>query len=533
MPPTVTPGSLQAELNSATALLRRGRLPQAATAAQRLKRSHAGSAAVWALASEVSLRQGRLRPALDEIDRAVELDGGNARRHVQRARCAVLAGLIPQASASVEAALARGIDDADEFMMLASVLVRCDDHEGALRLYRKAEAIAPDRNELHRGMATVLRFLGRLDEAETACDRAVACDPHDYEMLNLRSSLRRQSPQNNHVQELSGLLSRGVKDWRGAVQVCYALAKEFEDLERYDDAFRHLAQGASLRRRHTKYNVVDDIRIFGAIKKACTAEAMQRAEGRGDSSVAPIFVLGLPRTGSTLVERIISSHSLVQSAGELNDFAIELLKLVGERRNGRQPDRLQLPAAALEVDMGSLGRNYIAAARERVPGEGRFIDKLPLNSLYLGLIRLALPNARAVHVERHPVDTCLAMYKYLFKNAYPFSYDLDELATYYIEYHRLMAHWRSVLPDGWLYDIRYEDLVGDQRGATERLLDYLGLPWEDACLDFHLNVQPSTTGSASQVRQRLYGSSVGRWRAFENHLGPLIGKLAEAGITVD
>ena len=170
--------------------------------------------------------------------------------------------------------------------------------------------------------------------------------------------------------------------------------------------------------------------------------------------------------------------------------------------------------------MKALGANYLTAARERAPGAARFIDKLPLNSLYLGLIHLALPNARVVHVERHPVDTCLAMYKYLFKNAYPFSYDLDELATYYIEYHRLMAHWRSVLPEGWMHDIRYEDLVRDQRGVTAELLDYLGLAWEDACLDFHLNVQPSTTGSASQsgssstIRRRtLAGVREAPWAA--------------------
>ena len=531
MPATCTHGSLNAELNNASELLRQGRLPQAATVVQRLKGNHAASAAVWALASEISLRQGKLDLALDEIDRAVGLDKGNSRRHVQRARCAVLAGLVPDAKASVASALKRGVTDADEFLMLASVLVRCDDHQGALGMYREAEAIQPDRNELQRGMATVFRFLGRLDEAETACDRAVAIDPHDYEMLNLRSSLRRQSRKNNHVEELKGLLGRGVKDWRGAVQVSYALAKELEDLERYDEAFRYLAQGASLRRRNTKYDVVDDVRIFGAIENALTGEAIRRARGGGDPSAAPIFVVGLPRTGSTLVERIVSSHSQVRTAGELNDFAIELLKLVG-KNDGRQPDRLDLPAASLQVDMKALGANYLTAARERVPGAARFIDKLPLNSLYLGLIHLALPNARVVHVERHPVDTCLAMYKYLFKNAYPFSYELDELATYYIEYHRLMAHWRSVLPEGWMHDIRYEDLVRDQRGVTAELLDYLGLAWEDACLDFHLNVQPSTTGSASQVRQQLYDSSVGRWRAFEKHLGPLIGKLAQAGVPV-
>ena len=512
--------------------MQQGQLPRAEAAIANLKNRYASVASVWALASEISLRQGKTRNALDEVDRAVSLDTHNAKRHVQRARCAVLAGFIPEAAASVKRALDEAVTDADDFLMLASVLIRCDDHAGALEMYRKAEAIQPERNELHRGLATVYRFLGQIEKAEAACDKAVAIDPHDYEMLNLRSSLRKQSKERNHVDALAGLLQRGVKNWRGAVQVCYALAKELEDLEDYDESFKYLTQGASLRRRNTKYDVDDDVRIFTAIKDAFTEDALARARGDGHPSVAPIFVLGLPRTGSTLVERIISSHSQVSTAGELNDLAIELMRLVAAANNGQQPARLELPKASLGIDMQALGRNYLDAAATRISDTARFIDKLPLNSLYIGLINLALPNARVVHVERHPVDACLAMYKYLFKNAYPFSYDLDELATYYIEHHRLMAHWRSVLPTASIYDIRYEDMVDDQEHATARLLDYLDLPWEDACLDFHLNVQASTTGSASQVRERIYASSVGKWRAYERHLQPLIDKLEHAGIAV-
>ena len=512
--------------------MQQGQLPRAEAMIADLKDRYESIAAVWALASEISLRQGKFRSALDEVNRAVTLDVHNAKRHAQCARCAILAGLVPEANASVARAIDEGVTDPDDFLLLASVLVRCDDHEGALQMYRQAEGIQPDRNELHRGMATVYRFLGQLDNAEASCDKALAIDPHDYEMLNLRSSLRKQSKDSNHVEQLTGLLQSGVKDWRGAVQVSYALAKELEDLEEYDESFKYLSQGASLRRRNTQYDVEDDIKIFAAIQDAFTEDAIRRARGDGHCSSAPIFVLGLPRTGSTLVERIVSSHSAVSTAGELNDFAIELLKLVGATNNGEQPSRLELPRASLTVSMKTLGKNYIEAVQPRIRDTAQFIDKLPLNSLYIGLINVALPNAKIVHVERHPVDACFAMYKYLFKHAYPFSYDLGELATYYIAHHRLMAHWRSVLPAGWIHDVRYEDLVSDQKGTTVQLLDYLGLPWEDVCLDFHLNAQASTTGSASQVRQQIYASSVGRWRAFGQHLQPLIQKLEHAGIAV-
>jgi hypothetical protein len=210
-----------------------------------------------------------------------------------------------------------------------------------------------------------------------------------------------------------------------------------------------------------------------------------------------------------------------------------MLKLVSAKSGGVATERLQLPQAALDISMRDLGENYVKAVLPRARGAQRFIDKLPLNSLYIGLIHLALPQARLVHVRRHPLDACLAIFKYLFKNAYPFSYDLDDLATYYIAHHELMEHWRSILPPGALYEVRYEDLVADQEGATRRLLRYLDLPWEDACLEYHRNSQASTTGSASQVREPIYASSVGKWRCYESELAPLIVRLRQAGIAVE
>ncbi len=517
-------------LQTATELLRQGRLQSAEAAVTALKSSPDSNASVWALASEISLRQGKIQHAWTEINRAVELDRLNPKRHVQRARCAVLAGLITEAKTSATLAINTGVSSVDDQLMLASVLVRCDDHLGALNCYKNAEAIEPDRNELQRGMASVYRFLGDLGNAEQACNKALQVDPHDYEMLNLRSSLRRQTESDNHIKELKGRLEQGVKNWRGAVQVAYALAKELEDLEEYDESFKYLERGATLKRRNLKYDLKDDIRIFDAIIKAFNSEALKMANGQGYPSTNPVFVLGLPRTGSTLVERIISSHSLVVTAGELNHFAIELLKLVCADRKGIQPGRLDLPDASLTVDMNSLGKNYTTTVEMQIKSSSRFIDKLPLNSLYIGLIYLALPNAKVVHVKRHPVASCFAMYKYLFKNAYPFSYDLHELGEYYIEHHKLMTHWRETLPPGWMYEIEYEEVINDQKKATRDLLAYLGLDWEDACLEFHLNEQASMTGSASQVREPLYRSSVARWRGFEKHLQPLTDKLKAAGI---
>ncbi len=524
---------LNNQLEAASTLMQQGNLPAAEATIAKLKTTHDSISAVWALASEISLRQGKTGHAWTEINRAVGLDAHNARRHVQRARCAILAGFVSEAKQSVEAATISGVTEVDDQLMLASVLVRCDDHESALAWYKKAEVIQPDRNELQRGMASVYRFLGDIQKAEQACDKALASEPHDYEMLNLRSSLRKHTKDSNHIRELKELLGMGIRNWRGAVQVAYAVSKELEDIEEYNEAFEYLEKGASLRRRNLKYDLKDDIKIFNAIINAFTGEALQAAAEHGYASDAPVFILGLPRTGSTLVERIISSHSMVISAGELNDFALELLKLTGAGNKGGQPARLDLPKASLEVDMHSLGQNYVNAVRPLIKDTPRFIDKLPLNSLYVGLIYLALPHAKVVHVNRHPVDTCFAIYKYLFKNAYPFSYNLDELGDYFIGHHRLMEHWRKILPDGWMYDILYEDIISNQKEATENLLHYLDLEWEDSCLEFYLNEQASTTGSASQVREPLYKSSVGKWSYYEKQLLPLVDKLKNAGINID
>ena len=253
-------------------------------------------------------------------------------------------------------------------------------------------------------------------------------------------------------------------------------------------------------------------RSVETLRLAFSKEVIELLANGGERSDAPIFVLGMPRTGSTLVERIISSHSDVQSAGELSVFSIEMMKMIEERSGGQPTERLDLARKASALPLEELGKRYLAAVEPIRDGSKHFVDKLPLNSLNIGMIFGALPNAKVIHVVRDPIDACYAIYKYLFKNGYPFSYNLQELAAYYTEYFRLMQHWRDVLPEGWLFDVHYEDIVADLPGEARRLVAYLGLEWQDACEHFHVNRHASTTGSASQVRQPVYGTSVGRWK---------------------
>jgi hypothetical protein len=254
---------------------------------------------------------------------------------------------------------------------------------------------------------------------------------------------------------------------------------------------------------------------------------------QGDSGFEtgePIFIVGMPRTGTTLVERMLAGHSAVSSAGELHDFSSELVKEISRVSGGKPVPKQEIVAASVKVDFARLGRNYIAAARQAAGGStAHFIDKLPFNFLYCGLIQRALPGARIIHMMRDPMDTCYAVYKTLFGQAYPFSYDLDELSTYYIAYRRLMDHWRRVMP-GKMLDVKYEDVIADPERQARRLVAHCGLDWEQGCLEFHQSDAASTTASAVQIRQPLYSSSVLKWLNYERQLESLKIRLTEAGL---
>lgn len=519
------------QIKMGTDLMQRGELDKARHIAEQTVKAHPRSSAAFALLGEIVFRKKQIPEAIRYIDQAVELGPNNVNRVIQKARCYVVFGDIGIAKAAVQRALELQPDSPDQFLLLAAVLVRCDAHGEALAIYQRVKEQHPKNVDARRGLATAFRILGQAQEAEVECDWVLNEHPDDYEIIYLRSSLRKQSEDHNHVDELVSRLKCGAKDWRGTVQIAYSLAKELEDLSEYSESFKYLQQGATLRRRHTRYDVQNDIKIFDTISKTFTPRLISEKEASGYSSDAPIFVLGLPRTGSTLVERVISSHSDVHMAGELNDFALELVKLTTQANNGKSVPRLELPQAAAALDMAQLGRNYIDSTKDSAGSTKHFIDKLPLNFLYIGFIHLALPNAKIVHIKRNPMDACYAIYKYLFKQAYPFSYDLEELAAYYIAYHRLMEYWRKLLP-GVIYDIRYEDLVANQESESRRLLKYLGLEWQDACLNFHLNQQASATGSASQVREPLYSSSVGKWCHYEEELDSLAVTLKNEGVEI-
>jgi tetratricopeptide (TPR) repeat protein len=512
-------------------LMRAGDWRAAQSACRVLNERYPDFAPGWLAASQIAMRLGSARDALRCIDRALSLAADNPVFLLNRAQCLLALGEASKAIEAADGAQRHAAGDAVLLDAVGSLYSHANDQQRALAAYDAALALAPANPLFIFNRAAVRRFLGQLVEAEADYDRVLALNPNDYEAYRNRSELRPQTAERNHVAELERLLEAGIADWRAELQLRYALAKELEDLGEFDKSFLQLQLGARLRRDHLRYDVANDVATVDWIIEAFPAAPA--APTPAASPEAPIFIVGLPRSGSTLVDRILGSHSQVRSAGELNCFALALVDAARRGSGNAALSRRELVARSAGVDFAALGRDYLERARAagatRDAVRMRFTDKMPLNYLYCGLITRALPNARIVHVSRSPMAACYAIYKTLFEDGYPYSYDLTELGQYYVGYRRLMAHWSTSMP-GAIYPLCYEDLVADQIGQTRALLQFCGLPWEEACVQFHQNPAPTTTASAAQVRRPIYDSSVAQWRHYEQQLAPLSSQLSAAGI---
>lgn len=434
----------------------------------------------------------------------------------------IRSGRIGEALARLTAIEADAGDDGVLLQHLGEYYTHCGKPADAARCYRRAVALTPDDPGCLYNLATALIATGQTKEAEGLLDRVITLNPGDGDAWQNRSTLRRQTPEANHVDGLLEAVAR-VRPGPEEVALCYALAKEYEDLGEAGPSFDWLKRGADRRRSLLSYQVGADVAAMEQIADVFDAGLMaQPAAGCADTG--PIFVLGLPRSGTTLVDRIISSHSAVESLGEINDFALSLMRLAGNAAG--KGDLIRRSAA---LDPAALGRAYIDSTAGYGATAPMLIDKTPVNFLYIGLIARALPNARIVHLRRHPMDSGYALYKTLFRMGCPYSYDLKDIAAYMLAHRRLMDHWRTVLP-GRVLDVDYETLVTDQEPQSRRIIDHCGLDWQDACLRFHENASPAATASAAQVRQPIHAKSVGLWRHYGEQLKPLAAALVAGGM---
>ncbi|MBY0511061.1 MAG: sulfotransferase [Rhodospirillaceae bacterium] len=407
---------------------------------------------------------------------------------------------------------------------IGCVYSRVGRHADAIGFFERAVAGQAGHAEFRFNLAASLGFLGRFDEAERHYEAIVTAMPHVVKAHAALSALRKQTPAHNHIARLRGLLTSLPP--AAHLHIHYALAKELEDIGDHDAAFAHLKAAGDSRKKELGYTIDFDKAIFAALKERFAAPA----PSAGHDSDAPVFVVGMPRTGTTLVERIISSHPEVTSAGELQTLPLAVKRATQSRSRFVLDE--ETIRASLNIDAALLGKSYIEQTRAHRSDSRRFIDKMPLNFLYVGFIAAALPQAKIVCLRRNPMDTCWSNFKHLFAtnfSYYNYSYDLMDTGAYYLEFDRLMAHWAKILP-GRVLEVRYESLVDDLEGEARRLIGHLGLPWSDACLNFHENDAAVATPSAAQVRQPIYKDSVGKWRRYAGHLAPLTAFFAANGI---
>jgi tetratricopeptide (TPR) repeat protein len=414
-----------------------------------------------------------------------------------------------------------------QFRALARLLADCQDSEGARAWLEQAHERFPREVALLFDLAVAEFHLNRIDEAEQHVATLLRLEPFHPGALRLRSMLRTQTSERNHVGDLQGRLARAPQHPAVVAGCCYALAKELEDLQQYEESFRALERGARAYRSTLKYDSREELASLRAVRQAFTLDAF-RSLGPGFKAEAPIFIVGMPRTGTTLLERLLGSHSQVWSVGEFTVFPALLAELASARLASSTEIR-SASDASLRIDFRELGARYTAAARQLAGERPRFVDKLPFNFLYCGYILGALPNARLIHLVRDPLDTCYAVYKTLFFNAYYYSYDLDELADYYVGYREQMDHWHQVLP-GRILDVQYEDLVNNPEAQARRVLEWCGLPWEGSVLAFHEQDRPAMTASATQVRRPVYTDSIGSWRRSASGLRRVHDRLLRANL---
>jgi tetratricopeptide (TPR) repeat protein len=408
---------------------------------------------------------------------------------------------------------------------VGSLLTFCEAPIRALPFHERAVALAPGNALFLYNLAAAQRMSGELAAAEANLDRLIAAVPHDARAYYMRADLRTQTVEHNHIEELAAQLEERRWQPHGEIMLCFALAKELEDVSRYEESFVYLERGCTRQRALMRYDVSEDVATLERIVERHDAAALGLHSGTQTAAAEQrsaadrcLFVFGLPRSGTTLVERILTSHSAVRSGAESPAFPAETIKAV-QRRTG-PIDKREFVARSLEIDPLALGEAYLAAARPPVCAGAQWVDKQPLNYLYAGLIARALPRARFIALAREPMDSCYAMLKTLFTGAYPFSYDLADLGRYYVAWHRLMRHWQTVLGERLLI-VHYEDLVQNQEQVSRRLLAHCGLEWQEACLAFDAQPGAVTSASAVQARRRLYSTSVGKWRRYERQLAPL------------
>lgn len=513
-------------LTQANKFLAAGQTDRATKICDDISKQHPANTEVLRLLARIASDAGQHVVAEGLLKRILKLSASDYRCYIDLGLYLGERGRYPEAVEVLEKAVALDPGVISSQQRLGDFLAIIGRSADALDVYETALGLDGDYPPALVGRGHMLRILGRKDEAVKSYESGIAIRPSFGDAWWSLASLPNYRFSQDQLDEMRTQVESTGDDVNSNISFHFALARAYEADENFETAWQHYEMGNSAKRSAVQYDPVQIETSHDAIIEFFNHEFLaQRGTPTGDGP-APIFILGMPRSGSTLLEQILASHSDVEGAAELPYIGLLSEALGGPRSNGKQ-----YPAALADMtpdQFVSFGKSYIYYSRSNLPKKTqRFTDKMPANFAHVGLIHLALPNAKFIDARRHPLDVCVGNYRQLFAQGKNHAYDLNECAEYFLDYIRVMNHWDEVLP-GRVLKVQYEDVVADLEGQARRMLEYCELPWEDACLNFHETNRPVNTASSEQVRMPIYDDAVDYWRNYEPHLADLKEILAQA-----
>lgn len=428
------------------------------------------------------------------------------------------------AAAAFERAIALKPDFAEALCNWGAALADLERWDEAEAKYLQAIRANPRLHGAYNNLGLLLKEKGQIAQARRAFEQAIELAPGSFSYYDNLAAVRPFTAGDPYLAALeTAAANAAMLPIADRMHLHFVLAKACENLDRPEDAFRHLLKANRLKRRRTAYDEAETLGRMDRLRTSMTRDFIRAHQGYGVPSAVPVFIVGMTRSGTTLIEQILASHPQVFGAGELRlvDQAVGSIRDV--LPGG--PAFPDMVTAMSPAHFRTLGALYLERIIQRAPAATRITDKMTMNFLFVGLIHLALPNATIIHAVRDPVDTCVSSFSMHFTKGHEYTYDLAELGRFYRHYRELMAHWHDVLPPGRIMDVRYEDLVADTENVARRIVSHCGLAWDARCLDFHRTERPVRTASATQVRKPIYRDSIGRWRKYEALLGPLFAAL--------
>jgi len=522
----LTEKSLSTLLQNGFRALENGQIKEASKCCQEALRRKPDLVPAHFLVGLIGLEAQDRKTAFNAFSSVIKLQPDHGAAWAHLAKLCMGEGQVNRADTALAAAVKYVGSEPIVFDLIGTVYSLMGEYGIANEWFGKANEQQPGYPPFMLNYANNLVYHGKTDEANEVFAAILKVQPNSPQAhWTLAGS--RKATDRAHVEAMAGYAQQKGMHPRAQAFYHYAIGKELEDLGAWDEAFSAFDAGARSRRRTVEFDEAAEVEMFQFLETHYTPERFEGVEGH--PSEAPIFVLGQPRTGTTLIERIISSHSQVTSAGELQQFSLALRRLC----NYQDPKRFSaaLFEASLKQEPKKIGAMYIETTRRMQGDTPRFVDKLPQNYLMIPLILAALPNAKIVHLSRGPMDACFASFKQLFADAYLHSYDLQEMARHHARYFKLMAVWRKRFPGRFL-DVSYEATASNLEPNARRLIEFLGLPWEDACLNFHKQKTAVSTASAVQVREPAHTRSIGRWRRYEKQLQPMLAELIDSGMPI-